>query len=63
MTEQGTPPIPTRPLFAGHLMAEEERVRKFREFVRMVIENCERAGNPLPKDHPLREWLPISDAA
>ena len=41
----------------------EERERKFREFVKFVIENYELSGHPLPADHPLREWLPGAEAA
>ncbi len=63
MDEPSQTTIPTRPLFSGHLMTEAERERKFREFVKFVIENQELAGKPLPADHPLREWLPMADAA
>jgi hypothetical protein len=61
--EPTRPTIPVRPLFSGHLLPPEERERKFREFVKFVIENQELSGHPLPPDHPLREWLPREDAA
>lgn len=63
MAEREKPTIKSRPLFAGHEMPPEERERKFRQFVKFVIENQERAGTPLPADHPLRDWLPVADAA
>ena len=63
MEQTTRPSIPTRPLFSGHLMSPENRERKFREFVKFVIENYELSGRPLEADHPLREWLPLSDAA
>lgn len=63
MEQTTRPTIQTRPLFSGHLMSPEERERKFRAFVKFVIENYELSGHPIPADHPLREWLPKAGAA
>jgi prevent-host-death family protein len=52
-----TPPPAPPPTPEELAAAEAARQAEFRNFVRMVVENHERDGNPLPADDPLRRLL------